>query len=83
MLYEVITHPEQYESHFERFLPCFTLLVNAVYWEARYPRFVTWAGLKRLAAAGSEMKLAGIADIKQFERHLRRAKEAAEALEFV
>lgn len=56
-------HPEQYESRFERFLPCFTLLVNAVYWEARYPRFVTWAGLKNLAAAGSEIKLAGIADI--------------------
>ncbi|WP_319524881.1 bifunctional lysine ketoglutarate reductase /saccharopine dehydrogenase family protein [uncultured Desulfosarcina sp.] len=62
-LNEYFTHPERYKSRFERFLPSFTLLVNAVYWEKRYPRFVTWQGLKRLAEAGPEMKLAGIADI--------------------
>jgi hypothetical protein len=55
--------PERYESRFERFLPSFTLLVNAVYWEKRYPRFVTWAGLKRLAETHRPPKLSGIADI--------------------
>jgi hypothetical protein len=48
-LQEYFDHPERYESRFEPFLPSFTLLVNAVYWEKRYPKFVTWAGLKRLA----------------------------------
>ncbi len=62
-LQEYFDHPERYQSRFEPFLPSFTLLVNAVYWEKRYPRFVTWEGLKRLAAAGPDMKLAGIADI--------------------
>ena len=60
---EYFDHPERYESRFEQFLHSLTLLVNAVYWEKRYPRFVTWAGLKRLAKAAPAMKLEGIADI--------------------
>jgi len=62
-LQDYFDHPERYESRFEDFLPSFTLLVNAVYWEKRYPRFVTWAGLKRLAETASTIKLSGIADI--------------------
>jgi alpha-aminoadipic semialdehyde synthase len=62
-LQEYYDHPDRYESRFERFLPSFTLLVNAVYWEKRYPRFVTWAGLKRLAESKPVVKLSGIADI--------------------
>lgn len=62
-LQEYYDHPERYESRFDRFLPSFTLLVNAVYWEKRYPRFVTWAGLKRLAEATPTPKLNAIADI--------------------
>ena len=62
-LQEYYHHPERYESRFERFLPSFTLLVNAVYWEDRYPRFVTWAGLKRLTESTPTPKLSGIADI--------------------
>jgi alpha-aminoadipic semialdehyde synthase len=62
-LQEYYHHPERYESRFERFLPGFTLLVNAVYWEDRYPRFVTWAGLKRLTESTPTPKLSGIADI--------------------
>jgi alpha-aminoadipic semialdehyde synthase len=62
-LQEYYNHPERYESRFDRFLPSFTLLANAVYWEKRYPRFVTWAGLKRLAQSTPTPKLSGIADI--------------------
>jgi saccharopine dehydrogenase (NAD+, L-lysine-forming) len=62
-LQEYFDHPQRYESQFEQFLPSVTLLVNAVYWEKRYPRFVTWAGLKRLAETASPLKLSGIADI--------------------
>ena len=56
-------HPERYESRFEEFLPSITLLVNAVYWEKRYPRFVTWESLKRFAATAPILRLSGIADI--------------------
>lgn len=62
-LQEYFDHPQRYESRFEGFLPSFTLLVNAVYWEKRYPQFVTWAGLKRLAETAATLKLSGIADI--------------------
>jgi alpha-aminoadipic semialdehyde synthase len=62
-LKEYFEHPERYRSRFERFLPSYTLLVNAVYWEKRYPRFVTWDGLKRLAETTPSPKLSGIADI--------------------
>ena len=62
-LQEYYNHPERYQSRFERFLPNYTLLVNAVYWEKRYPRFVTWEGLKRLVESTKTPKLCGIADI--------------------
>ena len=62
-LQEYYSHPERYESRFDLFLPSFTLLVNAVYWEKRYPRFVTWAGLKRMTESTPTPKLSGIADI--------------------
>ena len=62
-LQEYYNQPERYVSRFDRFLPSFTLLVNAVYWEKRYPRFVTWAGLKRMAESTPTPKLSGIADI--------------------
>jgi alpha-aminoadipic semialdehyde synthase len=62
-LQEYYNHPERYESRFDQFLPSFTLLVNAIYWEKRYPRFVTWAGLKRMAESTPTPKLSGIADI--------------------
>ena len=62
-LQEYYRHPERYESRFDRFLPSFTLLVNAVSWEKQYPRFVTWAGLKRSAESTPTPKLSEIADI--------------------
>ena len=62
-LQEYFGQPELYQSRFEPYLAHYTLLINAVYWEARYPRFVTWGGLKRLAEKEKAPKLCGIADI--------------------
>jgi alpha-aminoadipic semialdehyde synthase len=62
-LQDYYRHPERYESIFAQYLPFLTLLVNAVYWEARYPRFVTWQDLKQLFQAYAKPKLSGIADI--------------------
>lgn len=55
-------HPENYRSVFERYLPYLSILVNAIYWDARYPRFVTWDNLAQLKSAG-KLRLQGIADI--------------------
>ncbi|MBN2011971.1 hypothetical protein JW960_21765 [candidate division KSB1 bacterium] len=59
---DYFNQPERFESQFEQYLPHLTILVNAIYWDDRYPRFVTWEGLKRVATSGTS-KLAGIADI--------------------
>jgi alpha-aminoadipic semialdehyde synthase len=51
-LQHFVAHPEAYRSAFERFLPHLTVLVNAVYWEPRFPRLVTNAALEDLFASG-------------------------------
>ena len=61
-LQDYYRHPEHYQSVFDRYLPYLSILVNAIYWDARYPRFVTWDALARLKSAG-KLRLQGIADI--------------------
>jgi alpha-aminoadipic semialdehyde synthase len=51
-LQHFIAHPEAHRSNFQHFLPHLTVLVNAVYWEPRFPRLVTNAALKDLFASG-------------------------------
>jgi len=38
-------NPGEYESIFDRYWPYLTALINAVYWDERYPRLITKAGL--------------------------------------
>jgi saccharopine dehydrogenase (NAD+, L-lysine forming) len=47
-LEDYYTHPERYRGVLERFAPFLTAIVNAVYWDARYPRLITKAYLKEL-----------------------------------
>lgn len=61
-LMEYFEQPGLYQSLYSKYLPFYTLLINAVYWDERYPRFVTWKNLKELAKKGP-LKLSGIADI--------------------
>ncbi len=54
------TTPEAYRADFEQYLPHLSVLVNAIYWDPRYPRLVTrdylrsaWqAGLPKLRVIG-------------------------------
>ncbi len=62
-LKDYFSHPEKYAGDFEKYLPYLSLIVNAVYWEERYPKFVTWAALERLYKKERNPKLCGIADI--------------------
>ncbi len=55
--------PVNYEPQFEQYLPFLSIIVNATYWDNRYPRFVTWDALKRLYESTPNPKLCGIADI--------------------
>jgi len=61
-LQDYYTHPENYRSKFEQYLPYISMLINCVYWDARYPRLVTKQALKKLFARGRP-KLTVIGDI--------------------
>lgn len=50
-LQDYYRHPEKYRSRFAAWVPYLTLLVNGIYWEARYPRLVTKAYLRELFGA--------------------------------
>jgi len=56
-------HPEAYRSQFETFLPWLSIVINAIYWEKRYPRFITWDALHRIFAHSPNPRLSGISDI--------------------
>jgi alpha-aminoadipic semialdehyde synthase len=40
-LQDYYDHPEKYRSAFERYLPHLDMLINGIYWTAKYPRLVT------------------------------------------
>jgi alpha-aminoadipic semialdehyde synthase len=46
---EFFSHPERYRGTFARFLPHLDVVVNCIYWDARYPRLVTLETLKQAA----------------------------------
>ncbi len=62
-LLEYYNEPEKYISDFSRYLPYISIIINATFWEQRYPRFVTWKALEGLYKIQPKMKLQGIADI--------------------
>ena len=62
-LREYFDHPGRYESVFADRLPYLSLLVNAVYWTPRYPRFVTRDDLAALFQSGRIPRLRLVADI--------------------
>ncbi len=61
-LQEYYAHPERYRGTFERYLPYLTVLVNCIYWDARYPRLVTKKYLREALENGT-LKLEVIGDI--------------------
>ncbi|MCP4542546.1 MAG: hypothetical protein GY832_35950 [Chloroflexi bacterium] len=62
-LQDYYDHPEKYHPVFDSYLPHLTLLVNCVYWEAKYPRLVTRADVKQLYGTGEQPRLRVIGDI--------------------
>ncbi|MCG2725147.1 MAG: bifunctional lysine ketoglutarate reductase /saccharopine dehydrogenase family protein [Elusimicrobia bacterium] len=62
-LQDYYLHPEKYKSRFEEYIPYLTVIVNAVYWDAKYPRLVTKDYLKKLYSGQASPKLKVIGDI--------------------
>ena len=59
---EYFDEPEKYEGIFPQYLPYLRVLMNCIYWEERYPKLVTRAVARDLAAEG-RLPLVAIGDI--------------------
>ncbi len=62
-LQEYYGNPERFQSRFAGYLGDLTVLVNATYWDSRYPRWVTREHLESLFEAGGTPRLRVIGDI--------------------
>ncbi|RLF36792.1 MAG: hypothetical protein DRN08_00620 [Thermoplasmata archaeon] len=56
-------HPEKYVSIMEKHLPYLTILINCIYWDNRYPRFVTKDFVKKYYTNKKTIHLQAIGDI--------------------
>lgn len=62
-LEEYYAHPEKYRSKFEQHIPHLSVIVNCIYWDAKYPRLVTKEFLKALYSGKASPRLKVIGDI--------------------
>lgn len=61
-LHDYYTHPENYHSIFEKYIPHLSVLMNCMYWDARYPKLITKDYLEKAFAEGNP-KLTVIGDV--------------------
>jgi len=60
VLQDYYDHPEKYQSSFTRYLPYLTVMINAIYWNTRFPRLVTNTDLQQLYSTGNKnFRIAG------------------------
>ncbi len=62
-LQDYYENPEKYRSKFSKYLPYLTALVNCIYWEPKYPRFIKNSDLKSLFESDKKPRLRVIGDI--------------------
>lgn len=62
-LSDYYAHPERYRGRFEEHLPHLDVLVNAIYWDERYPRLVSRAWARDAFAEGARPRIRVVGDI--------------------
>ncbi len=62
-LQDYYRHPQRYRSVFPRYLPFMTVLINAIYWDERFPRFVPIHALRDLFSGKEAPRLRIVGDI--------------------
>ncbi len=58
-LLDYFNHPEKYVSKFSNYIPHLSVIINAIFWNEQYPRFITKKDMKEM----NEMKLDLVCDI--------------------
>jgi len=61
-LQDYYSNPQDYENDFEKFIPHISVLMNGMYWDARYPRIFTKDFLKNLSERG-ELRTLVVGDV--------------------
>jgi len=56
-------NPSHYKNAFEQYVPHLSLLMNCMYWDAKYPRIITKDFLKELYSNNTRPKLSVIGDV--------------------
>lgn len=56
-------HPDEFTSNIEQYFPYFSIFVNGIYWEAKYPKLLTKKFLKKYFLSGKVNRLKVIGDI--------------------
>lgn len=59
-LFDYYNHPEKYKSRFSDYLPRLSVLINAIYWDQKFPRLITKEYLKQNI---KDLKLIIVGDI--------------------
>ncbi len=60
---EYLNHPERFESNLDKLLPFLNILVNASYWDRRYPRLLPEVMLRKLYRTKPDFHLSVIGDL--------------------
>ncbi len=62
-LQDYYNHPEKYRAKFFPYVRHLTVLINGIYWDARYPRLITRAQLRELWSGPQRPRLRVLGDI--------------------
>jgi len=62
-LQDYYSHPENYRPTFEHYIPYLSILMNCIYWSAKYPRLITKEYLKKSFKNKENLRLKVIGDI--------------------
>ncbi|MBS1257609.1 MAG: hypothetical protein MAG551_00653 [Candidatus Scalindua arabica] len=60
---EYLKHPDRFESNMGKHLPLLNIIVNASYWDKRYPRLISETMLRKLYRTRPDFRLSVIGDL--------------------
>lgn len=62
-LAEFQKHPQRFTSRFEQLVPFFSMIINGIYWEPRFPKLLSIGAVRRLYESKYRPRLKVIGDI--------------------
>ena len=63
VLQQYYQHPEQFQSVFDRYLPYLSILMNCIFWDAKYPHFVSKEFVRKQFEGNEPFPLRVVGDV--------------------